>query len=108
MDRRLLRCALVIADIAMPGPRGIPGPAAPASFPWINSKTFRRKNSIFPPFRVKLAGRYPKRPAKFDDEKERSVMSSKNSNKLNVPEARAAMDKFKMEAASDLAVSVPS
>ena len=28
-------------------------------------------------------------------------MSSKNSNKLNVPEARAAMDKFKMEAAND-------
>ena len=26
-------------------------------------------------------------------------MSSKNSNKINVPEARAAMDKFKMEAA---------
>ena len=24
-------------------------------------------------------------------------MSSKNSNKINVPEARAAMDKFKME-----------
>ena len=32
-------------------------------------------------------------------------MSSKNSNKINVPEARAAMDKFKMEAASDLDVS---
>ena len=28
-------------------------------------------------------------------------MSSKNNNKLNVPEARAAMDKFKMEAASE-------
>ena len=27
-------------------------------------------------------------------------MSSKNSSKLNVPEAKAAMDKFKMEAAS--------
>ena len=27
-------------------------------------------------------------------------MSSKNSNKINVPEARAAMDKFKMEAAA--------
>ncbi len=27
-------------------------------------------------------------------------MSSKNTNKINVPEARAAMDKFKMEAAS--------
>lgn len=33
-------------------------------------------------------------------------MSSKNSNKLNVPEARAAMDKFKMEAASDQSASV--
>lgn len=29
-------------------------------------------------------------------------MSSKNSNKLNIPEAREAMDKFKMEAANDL------
>ena len=28
-------------------------------------------------------------------------MSSKNSNKLNIPQARAAMDKFKMEAASE-------
>ena len=27
-------------------------------------------------------------------------MSSKNSNKLNIPEAKAAMNKFKMEAAS--------
>ena len=35
-------------------------------------------------------------------------MSSKNTNKLNVPEARAAMNKFKMEAASDLRVPVPS
>ena len=28
-------------------------------------------------------------------------MSSKNTNKLNVPQARAAMDKFKMEAANE-------
>ncbi len=35
-------------------------------------------------------------------------MSSKNTNKLNVPEARSAMDKFKMEAASDLDVVAPS
>ncbi len=35
-------------------------------------------------------------------------MSTKNTNQLNVPEARAAMDKFKMEAASDLAVAIPS
>lgn len=31
-------------------------------------------------------------------------MSSKNTNKINVPEARAAMDKFKMGAAADLGV----
>ena len=31
-------------------------------------------------------------------------MSSKNTNKINVPEARAAMDKFTMEAAADLGV----
>ena len=29
-------------------------------------------------------------------------MSSKNNNKLNIPEARAAMDKFKMEAANEV------
>ena len=33
-------------------------------------------------------------------------MSSKNSSKLNVPEATAAMDKFKMEAASEVGVNL--
>lgn len=33
-------------------------------------------------------------------------MSSKNNNKLNIPEARQAMDQFKMEAANE--VDVPS
>ena len=33
-------------------------------------------------------------------------MSSKNTNKLNVPEARAAMNKFKMEAASEVGVNL--
>ena len=33
-------------------------------------------------------------------------MSSKNNNKLNIPEARAAMDKFKMEAASEVGVNL--
>lgn len=33
-------------------------------------------------------------------------MSSKNNNKLNVPEARSAMDKFKMEAASEVGVNL--
>ena len=34
-------------------------------------------------------------------------MSTKNSNKLNVPEAKAAMDQFKMEAASTHGVYLP-
>lgn len=33
-------------------------------------------------------------------------MSSKNSNKINVPEARAAMDKFKMEAVAEVGVNL--
>ncbi|MCI7733632.1 MAG: alpha/beta-type small acid-soluble spore protein [Dysosmobacter sp.] len=33
-------------------------------------------------------------------------MSSKSSNKINGPEARAAMDKFKMEAASEVGVNL--
>ncbi len=33
-------------------------------------------------------------------------MSAKNNNKLNVPEARAAMDKFKMEAAGEVGVNL--
>ncbi len=33
-------------------------------------------------------------------------MSSNNSNKLNVPEAREAMDKFKMEAANEVGVNL--
>ena len=34
-------------------------------------------------------------------------MSTKNTNKLNVPQARAAMDKFKTEAASEEDVYPP-
>ena len=33
-------------------------------------------------------------------------MSSNNTNKLNVPQARAAMDKFKMEAANEVGVNL--
>ena len=33
-------------------------------------------------------------------------MSTKNTHKLNVPQARAAMDKFKMEAASEVGVNL--
>ena len=33
-------------------------------------------------------------------------MSSKNSNQINIPEARSAMDKFKMEAANEVGVNL--
>ena len=33
-------------------------------------------------------------------------MSSKNNNQLNIPQARAAMDQFKMEAASEVGVNL--
>ena len=33
-------------------------------------------------------------------------MSSKNSNRLNVPEARSAMDKFKMQSANEVGVNL--
>ena len=33
-------------------------------------------------------------------------MSAKNNNKLNVPEARSAMDPFKREAASEVGVNL--
>ena len=38
--------------------------------------------------------------------KEKTTMSSKNNNKLNIPEARAAMDKFKMESAQEVGVNL--
>ncbi len=36
------------------------------------------------------------------------MSNSNNSNRLVVPGAREAMDKFKMEAANDFDVSIPS
>ena len=35
-------------------------------------------------------------------------MSSKNNNQINVPEAREAMDKFKMQAAQEVGVNLQS
>ena len=41
-------------------------------------------------------------------QKERNEMSNKNNNSINIPQAREAMDKFKMQAASDEDVSTTS
>ena len=39
-------------------------------------------------------------------QKERTKMSSKNSNQINIPQAREAMDKFKMQAAGEVGVNL--
>jgi small acid-soluble spore protein D (minor alpha/beta-type SASP) len=39
-------------------------------------------------------------------QKESMNMSSKNNNQLNIPQAREAMDKFKMQAASEVGVNL--
>ena len=38
--------------------------------------------------------------------KERIEMSNKNNNQLNIPQAREAMDKLKMQAASEVGVNL--
>ena len=35
-------------------------------------------------------------------------MSNKNSNQINVPQAREAMDRFKMQAAQEVGVNLPN
>ena len=39
-------------------------------------------------------------------EKERFQMSNNNNNQLNIPQAREAMDKFKMQAAQEVGVNL--
>ena len=41
-----------------------------------------------------------------EQEKERMNMSSKNNNQINVPQAREAMDRFKMQAAQEVGVNL--
>ena len=38
--------------------------------------------------------------------KERMNMSSKNNNQINIPQAREAMDRFKMQAAQEVGVNL--
>ena len=39
-------------------------------------------------------------------EKERMIMSNSNNNQLNIPQAREAMDRFKMQAAQEVGVNL--
>ena len=77
-------------------------------------KLFRQFTFIVNFSLVKLALRKEKRrfPEESDfifpgkHQKERTIMSSKNNNQLNIPQAREAMDKFKMQAASEVGVNL--
>ena len=61
----------------------------------------KQKKAGADPARSLLCGRI----AVAKMEKEKKEMSKKN-NRINVPEAREAMDKFKMEAASEVGVNL--
>jgi small acid-soluble spore protein D (minor alpha/beta-type SASP) len=68
---------------------------------------FPEEKSNTPAFSTQAMLAIPKKQiANCDRGKEKRNMSSKNNNKLNVPEARAAMDKFKMEAAAEVGVDL--
>lgn len=54
------------------------------------------------------ASTFSARPCHRNKRRRRKGNMSKKNNRINVPEAREAMDKFKMEAASEVAVSAPS
>ena len=41
-----------------------------------------------------------------NDQRREITMSAKNNNQLNIPQAREAMDKFKMQAASEVGVNL--
>jgi len=75
---------------------------------------FRKELCVFLPFSAKLWLRKEKmlsirKVSAFpEQEKERMNMSSKNNNQINVPQAREAMDRFKMQAAQDEDVSSTS
>ena len=73
-----------------------------AVFPF--SPTFPSKIHTFP---ARFGATYDcgQKPQK-ETEKERFTMASKNSNQINVPQAREAMDKFKMQAAQEMGVNL--
>ena len=72
------------------------------------SKTYQQKTRICERMWVKLPLRYPNRTKTNNNcvtkQEGEIIMSAKNNNKLNIPEAKAAMNKFKMEAAAEVDV----
>ena len=59
--------------------------------------TVAERNDALHPESIELSGK---------TEKERKTMSSKNNNQINIPQAREAMDRFKMQAAQEVGVNL--
>jgi small acid-soluble spore protein D (minor alpha/beta-type SASP) len=57
----------------------------------------RKEKIVFPEEGDLLSGK---------TKKERKIMSNKNNNQINIPEARQAMDNFKMQAAQEVGVNL--
>ena len=74
-----------------------------------------KKSAVFP-FSPTFPSKIHTFPARFSatydcgenprKETERKRITMKNSNELNVPQAREAMDKFKMQAAQEMGVNL--
>ena len=62
------------------------------AFPALVKLVLRKEKSRFPEESVLLSGKRSK---------ERTKMSNNKNNQINVPQAREAMDRFKMQAAQD-------
>ena len=100
----------------MPNWQKMKRPRAVSFYKFI-SEAISKKSAVFP-FSPTFPSKIHTFPARFgatydcgqnpqkETEKERFTMASKNSNQINVPQAREAMDKFKMQAAQDVDVPI--
>ncbi len=85
-------------------------------FTFLNSgnarQDFRKKPGIAESLREKILTRkendaLPPESIRFPElKKERNVMSNSNNNQINIPQAREAMDRFKMQAAQEVGVNL--
>ena len=98
----------------MPNCQGIKQAGA-VSFYKFFSEAISKKSAVFP-FSPTFPSKIHTFPARFGatydcgenprKETERKRITMKNSNELNVPQAREAMDKFKMQAAQEMGVNL--
>ena len=70
---------------------------SPNSFFYFANNTDRSRKVVF-------HGKWPLWPE--NDKRRDMKMSNKNSNQINIPQAREAMDKFKMQAAQEVGVNL--